>query len=70
MKVKVGDEYEEVEGEDAEDHAPHQGLRRRRDRGHRHVFQSPSTEVTITYVPNREGDKLERLLELLDELET
>jgi hypothetical protein len=69
VKIKVGDEYEEVELEDASIKLLIQDIGGDVTVTDGSVFEPDSAEVSISYVAGRDPTKLDRLIALLDELE-
>jgi hypothetical protein len=69
VKIKVGDEYEEVELEDASIKLLIKDIGGDVTVMNGSVFEPDLTEVWISYVAGRDRTKLDRLIALLDELE-
>jgi hypothetical protein len=69
VKIKVGDDYEEVEHEDATIMLLIKDIGGDVTVTNGSVFEPDLTSVSISYVEDRDRTKLDRLLGLLDELE-
>lgn len=68
--VKVGDEYQEIDAEEASIMLLIQEIGGEVMASTGLLFDQDSTDVSIAYVPHGDRTKLERLLGLLDELES